>query len=406
MKTPLENICFIDSETRRVPDATIEDVMHVGGYRYAEQAFATMWTYNIGEGPNSIFALDDGFHRRLSWHRDVPDEIKEFYGRAVHGHAWFVAWNMAFDRLIWNGPESDFPGLRPDMTLDAMAQAAASGLPTKLMHASKWVRGTQKLEQGSHLIKLFEPPNGSTPQSAPQEWTDFKEYGMVDTEAMRDIWKATRPLTPTEWQDYWVSEKINDRGMGLDTRLCAAASVLVDDSQAVINGQIAELTDGIVRKVTEAKRILRWVLDRTTDPEALKPLIEKTEILSEDGDVIRPVKYSLGRERIEAVLAYYGSYDDLSEMERAIVEVLELRLYGGSTTPAKFAKALRMQNEGSLRGQYVFNGAPQTGRFSSRGVQIHNLTRSHLDELEDEAIEIITALDDKRIERRLAAAGL
>ena len=48
-----------------------------------------------------------------------------------------------------------------------------------------------------------------------------------------------------------------------------------------------------------------------------------------------------------------------------MLRVLQIRLYGGSKTPAKFAKMLAQQVDGVLYGQYVFNGAPQTGRASS-----------------------------------------
>ena len=55
--------------------------------------------------------------------------------------------------------------------------------------------------------------------------------------------------------------------------------------------------------------------------------------------------------------------------------LLQIRLYGGAKTPAKFAKMLNQHVDGVLYGQYVFNGAGQTGRASSRGVQVHNLAR-------------------------------
>ena len=44
--------------------------------------------------------------------------------------------------------------------------------------------------------------------------------------------------------------------------------------------------------------------------------------------------------------------------------------------------------DGVLYGQYVFNGAGQTGRASSRGVQVHNLARDTLTE-EHSAIELL-----------------
>jgi DNA polymerase len=68
--------------------------------------------------------------------------------------------------------------------------------------------------------------------------------------------------------------------------------------------------------------------------------------------------------------------------------VLQIRLYGGSKAPAKFQKMLAQHVNGTLYGQYVFAGAPQTGRASSKGVQVHNLTRAFLP-YEHEAIEAI-----------------
>ena len=403
----INDLCFIDSETRRVPNAPIGDVTEVGAYRHAEYAFPTMWTFAIGEDPVEIMALDDGFDERLTWDFDAPDHLKEFHERVLHGEAWYVAWNMAFDRLIWNGPESDFPLLRPENTLDAMAQAAASGLPTKLKHAAKWVGLTQKIEEGDHLIKIFEPPNGQTPQDRPEDWEGFKIYGCDDVAAMRDVFMSTRQMDDHERRVYWASERINDRGMGLDTRLCAAASVLVDDNKAIMSRRMDEITNGAVTAVTQVQRIVKWADPiLRMRPEARRYFIEKKEILNADGEVTRPEKLSLARERIEGALLYYEALEDRLEVEDRLVEALVLRRFGGSNTPGKFMKALMMQLTGRLRGQYVFNGAPQTGRFSSRGVQVHNLTRDHLGELEETALQMISEIEDERVNKRLKAAGV
>ena len=59
-------------------------------------------------------------------------------------------------------------------------------------------------------------------------------------------------------------------------------------------------------------------------------------------------------------------------------EVATLRLYGAGASPKKFARLDAQQVDGVLRGQYRFAGAGQTGRLSSRGAQIQNLTRDVL----------------------------
>lgn len=403
MQTDINNLCFIDSETRRVPGATIMDVTKVGAYRYARHIFPTLWAMAVGTDPVHVAAWG-GDEDYIFWD-DLPEQFRAFHERVERGEAWYVAWNMNFDRQIWNGPESraaGFPELKPEWCLDAMAQAVASGLPAQLKHAARFIGQTQKIEAGRHLIKLFEPPNGLQPQDDPEKWEQFVGYGGDDVNAMRDVWAHTRPLSRDEWETYWVSERINDRGMGLDTRFCAATSVLVQENQKIMNRRLQELTG--IDAVTKVAQILNW-LDQPERlgyrQEARQFFVEKREVLNDDGTVKRPEKLSLSRDRIENALVFYEEQDDLTDEETKAVEVLEIRQWGGSNTPQKFEKALRMQSGGSLRGQYVFNGAPQTGRFSSRGVQIHNLTRSHLGEQEEDAIAFISDLEDERIEQRL-----
>jgi hypothetical protein len=59
-------------------------------------------------------------------------------------------------------------------------------------------------------------------------------------------------------------------------------------------------------------------------------------------------------------------------------EVATLRLYGAGASPKKFARLEAQQVDDVLRGQYRFAGAGQTGRMTSRGAQIQNLTRDVL----------------------------
>lgn len=401
-----DDLCFIDSETRREPNCAHGDVTEVGGYRYFKSAFATMWTWGAGINPVEIAALDGGFFERLSWDCDAPDWLKRFYDRAEKGKAFFAAWNMGFDRGIWNGPSSDFPPLRADMTIDVMAQAAVAGLPTKLGDAAAWLGVTEKMAEGKDMIKLFEPPNGSTSLDRPAEWATFRQYGIRDTEALRAVYNTVLPLSREEWECYWANEDINDRGMALDTKLCASASVLVDTNLARMNAQVSGLTGGKVTKVTQAARILKYVIPVLEyHSEARNYLVKFKAKENAEGEEIRPEKLSLSRDRLEQVLVYLDSLDDTAVAEQTVQSLLELRHYGGSATPGKFLKALNMSTGGRLCGQFVFNGAAQTGRMSSRGVQVHNLMRAHLGELEDVAINTICALEDDRIGRRLTAAG-
>ena len=70
----------------------------------------------------------------------------------------------------------------------------------------------------------------------------------------------------------------------------------------------------------------------------------------------------------------------LDPAETKALEVATLRLYGAGASPKKFARLDAQQVDGVLRGQYRFAGAGQTGRMTSRGAQIQNLTRDVLGE--------------------------
>jgi hypothetical protein len=394
--------CFIDSETRAIPGTQFpdHDVTHCGAYRYAKHSFPVMWTYAIGEQPVQITALDGGFDERIDWLHMQP--LHDFHQRAMEGTAFYVAWNMAFDREQWNNEESQFggfPEMRIDMALDAMVQAASSGLPGKLEGAAQFMKLGGKLASGKGLIGLFAPPEGATPQTHPEEWNEYKQYGIRDTDLLRRVFLGTRFLAPQEWHDYHVSERINSRGFAVDVAFASRCADLADAELDRMNAELVRQTNGTITKVTEVARIAKWVNERC-GRQAVKELLTKDWIEPEDmdGDDAKiQGKLSLARDRIDPIIVFYEDLEargKLETIDAVILDVLRIRQFGGSNTPQKFSKIIRtVDADDRLRGQYVFNGAGQTGRYSSRGVQIHNLARASLGKLEVDAIEDINELE-------------
>lgn len=387
-----EDFCFIDSETCSLPHAAGEpegNLPDVGADVYSHNAFANIWTFAVGDDPVDIRSLDNGFDERISW-QEMPDRMKRFHDRALEGKAWYVAWNMGFDRKIWDGPESDFPELRADMTLDAMVQGASSGLPGKLEHAGRACGFGGKYEQGGKLMPLFANWGAETSLTRPDLWADYCKYGVDDTVLMRQVFQATRALPREEWQDYWVSEQINDRGFAVDVGFARRAAAVADANIDRINQALVRITNGQITKVTQIKRICDWTYDRLGNAAARDLMVKEWDLDEEDD--LKPAKISLAKDRIEALLAYFENLPELSYVDETTRDVLDHRLYGGSASPAKYGKICRMQRGGVLRGQYTFNGAAQTGRYSSRGVQIHNLLRKSLGEKEADFMELVNEL--------------
>lgn len=401
----VENICFIDFETRAEPGneaPTDDDVRDAGTYRYAEGAFATILTYGVANKPVQAVELLDFDGDFMKW-SDVGADLRKFHERVERGEAWYAAWHMGFDRAIWNRGTHDFPILAPAQTIDVMAQAVASNLPPALEGASRWTTGAGKQEDGKALIRLFSPADGGTPQSHPEEWARFVSYAVRDTSELREVFLRTRPLPFVEWEDYWVSERINERGMGVDLPFVTTCAAMADAEIARLNKELARWTNGQITAVTQIGRITDWVYERLHGHAEARLLLVKSwddeaEVDPENPEADRKVgKMSLDKSRLEAVLAYFASIEEargLSESEQVTVDVLTARKFGGGSAFSKFQKMLDQQTGGRLRGQFVFNGAPQTGRYSSRGVQLHNLIRASLGKGEIEAIEFINEVSD------------
>jgi len=393
----INRYCFIDTET-----LSGADLKATGIYPYSEDPDYRVMivTYAIGDGPVQIWKQDAAhLGGRLHWH-DAPDDLLAHLDRVERGAAWFVAWNAAFDRLALSRGIDGYDA-KPDHFLDAMVQAVRSHLPPDLASAGKILRTEiQKRPNGKRLIQQFCVPPFADPAEHPDDWRDFCDYALDDIPPMRTIWQATMPLTRREWEQYWASERVNDTGMPVDVDFAQAASDLAEENARRANADITRLTEGKIQTVHQHEALCNWVLDRVDHlPEAKAILLrEVVEEQEEEGDgVIKLEKHSLERTRVEDLIAYLERLDGeqgLTDAEWDVYQVLQVRAYGASATPRKFTKLLPMVSSGDrLRGQYVFNGAAATGRFSSRGLQIHNLTRSTVGDQNTELDVINQVLD-------------
>lgn len=362
----LDQIGFIDFETKST--VPIED----GTYRYMASAEPLILACAIGDGPEQAIP----FHVKWS---DLPAQIREHHQRVLDGDAVWAAWNASFDREAWN-QITDFPELAPEHIIDVMAQAVSAGLPGQLDGAARLSRCGRKPANAKDLIRLF-AIEGADPQKHPAEWETFLDYAANDVAVMREVFRCTLQLSHEDWQEYWVSEKINLAGIRFDRALAAKAAAMAKADRLISARELTSLTDGAITAVTQVKRMIPW-LHGMLDDVGRSFMVRRVEEKDEETDEItRAAKHSLNRARITlllALLTHKQEQGTITANETKALRLLLIRQYGGSTTPAKFGRMLDCQIDGELLGQFVFNGAPQTGRFSSRLVQIHNLMRDAL----------------------------
>lgn len=399
---------FFDAETRALPSKNLayEDVTMCGAERYSLNAKVTVFTYAIGEGKTNAWVLRD-FDDVLKW-RDAPPDLQEQMSRMLKGEAWFVAGNSAFDRRVANRGifrDRDIPYMPIRGVLDAFAQFTASNLPGKLEGASRAIGRKGKVDGGKALIQMFAPSNGCTPQSHPEEFEQFIGYGIQDTVELQQVFLSTRPLWRWEWEEFWASEVINDRGLPIDREFAVRAAALADTYVGQVNDLVKKFTRGHCWSVNQHVALANWVYDEIAyHPEASDILVKKYDE-DVEGDGLVPAALSLARERVEKLIPFLERIDaeqGLTDDEFDLLQLLEVRQFGASATPKKFAKLLPMLNEADrLCGQYTFNGAQQTGRYSSRGVQVHNLTRAFVgmeDGNPDREVDAIEYINDLEID--------
>jgi DNA polymerase bacteriophage-type len=366
------------------------DLKADGSYKYAATADAIVLAFAVGDSPVQIWHANGQI---LDWDH-APHDLRA----AFEGGAKFVAWNATFDSAIWNYSTLGFPFLVPERVIDPMIQAGVANLPTDLQSAARALGGAGKQKDGKRLIGLF-CVQRVAPANHPEEWARFLAYARQDVEAMREVYRRTRPLPRVEWEQYWAFEHINRRGVGIDVPFVHRAAALAVEDAVASGRRLVELTGGCVTRVTQAKRIATWLHDQLADA-AMREVLTlgvPADDADDENDEAEPHELCLRRDRVARVLAMLEAKranGGLNTGETKAFEAATLRLYGAGAAPKKFARLAAQQVDGVLRGQYRFAGAGQTGRLSSRGAQIHNLTRDTVGEDGAEEAALVDMIAD------------
>src|SRR5262245_8116041 len=285
------DIVWIDFEAR-----SALDLKAAGTFRYVAETStrAIVLAYAIGSAPVLTWHSDGAI---LDWDR-APDDLRAAFERG----ATFAAWNASFDAAVWNYATLGFPFLAPERVIDPIVQAGDSNLPTDLESSTRYLGGAGKHKDGKALIRMFSI-EGANPREYPAEWERFLAYARQDIEAMRDVYRKTRPLPLGEWEQYWAFEHINRRGVTLDMPYVRRAAALVIEDAVAINRRLVKLTNGAVARVGQAQKIATWLHDNLVDAAMREVLM--VGVPAEDDDIDTEEdsqELSLERDRVARVL--------------------------------------------------------------------------------------------------------
>lgn len=331
------------------------DLNKCGVYKYAESPDfeILLWGYSWDDGPVQVIDMASGEKPPLDLVFALWDPNVEKWSH-----------NISFERTClqsWLNKTQFARKLNPEGWYCSMIWGATLGLPLSLKGIGT-VLGLdkQKLDEGKDLIRYFCKPCKPTntnqqrtrnlPQHSPEDWNVFKTYNKRDVEVEMEIQKKLEPYpVPNNiWEEFWLDQVINDRGVRIDIPF-AKAAIAID------------------QKTRESDMKEMETLTQLENPNSVSQL---KDWLSENSFEMD----SLGKKQVTA---------SIESAPAEIQQVLELRLKLAKSSVRKYdAMISSCCYDGRAHGMFQFYGANRTGRFAGRIIQLQNLPQNHLPDLE------------------------
>ena len=357
----------IDIETK-----SDKDISKCGVYAYTDTPYfdILLFAYSIDGQPvqvvdtangeeipeNVLAALADKNVVKRAFNCNFERVCLSKYLRENHPQ-YFQSYSIDVDTV------GDF--LNPESWHCSMIHARTLGLPSSLAEIGK-VLGIeqQKMTEGKALIKFFCMPYdtiGSVPQfhsptDYPDKWEIFKAYNKRDVEAELEIdRKLSRfPVPDFIWQEFYLDQEINDRGILVDMQLADKAISLDAEAKEELTAEMKRLTD--VENPNSVYQLLDWL---------------ETQGYKSD---------SLGKAQVQELI---------KTAKEPVRSVLRMRLQLSKSSVKKYTAMKNTAcSDNRARGMFSFYGASRTGRWAGRNVQLQNLPQNHLPDL-TEAKELV-----------------
>ena len=361
------NMITIDIETR-----SDKDISKCGVYAYTDTPYfdILLFAYSIDEQPVQVVDMANG--------EEIPESI---LAALADENVVKRAFNCNFERVCLskylreNYPQyfqsysidedtvGDF--LNPESWHCSMIHARTLGLPSSLAEVGK-VLGIeqQKMTEGKALVKFFCVPYDTVdgvpqfhnPKDYPDKWEIFKAYNKRDVEAELEIdRKLSRfPVPDFIWQEFYLDQEINDRGILVDMQLADKAINLDAKAKEELTAEVQKLTG-------------------VENPNSVYQLLDWLETQGDKSD-------SLGKAQVQELI---------KTAKEPVKSVLQLRLQLSKSSVKKYTAMKNTAcSDNRARGMFSFYGASRTGRWAGRNVQLQNLPQNHLPDL-SEARELV-----------------
>lgn len=323
-----------------------------GVYKYSEseefEILLFSYAYDFGE----VHVVD------LASGEKIPDEVvKDLRNPEVIKHAY----NAQFEITCLNraGYQTFVEQWRC-----TMIHGAYLGYPMGLAKLGKALGLPQdklKDKAGAALIRYFSVPckptkkNGgrtrNLPKHDPDKWAAYISYNKQDVVTEMECYRRLSAFpVPEEVERQWqIDIRMNAAGVGIDRQLVDGALTIDEENKKALLEEAYELTG--LSNPNSRNQLLDW-LNSNTNLE-----LEK---LTKD-----------------SVAAAMSDADDLAK------KVLTIRKKLAKSSVSKYEMmASATGKDGRLRGTLQFYGANRTGRWAGRLLQVQNLPRNYITNLD------------------------
>jgi len=330
-------------------------IAKAGAYKYVQSPDfeILLFAYSVDGSPVEIVDLAQG-EILPDWLYEAvksPDFIKHAYNAAFEWYCLSKFYGFLLPVDQWR--DTMLHGLYCGYTAGLDATGKALGLPAE----------KQKLSVGKALIRYFCVPctptqsNGGRtrnyPKHDPDKWNLFKTYclGDVVTEMEIDRRLSNFPV-PDAIEKQWQTDLlINARGVAVDMGLVQGALEIDAAARDSLTKEAIGITG--LDNPNSVSQLAKW-LEQATE----------TSVTDLRKDTVAQMLESQ---------AVTGSAN----------RVLEIRQELGKTSTKKYnAIEAAVCGDGRVRGLLQFYGANRTGRWAGRLVQVQNLPRTYIEQLD------------------------
>ena len=343
------------------------DLKKCGVYKYAESPNFEILLFGYSVDESDAISVD------IANGEEIPRDI---LNALVDDDVIKWAFNATFERVClsyWlkkhypeifvsygDANDTTHNYLNPSSWRCSLVWSAYIGLPLSLKGAGEVLKlDDQKMDEGAPLIRYFCVPCKGTktnnyrtrnlPEHDPEKWTVFKAYNKRDVEVEMAIKNKLRhhPVPDSVWDEYRISEIINDRGIEVDMDVVENAIKMDAMIKEKLIARSIELTG--LENPNSVTQMMEWLTSKGIEIE------------------------SLDKKAVADILA--------TDIPDDVREVLQHRQQLSKSSIKKYqAMELARCNDGRCRGMFFFYGA-HSGRWSGRLIQLQNLYKNKMPDL-------------------------